>query len=165
MTNLLFRWCLTLVKRWHTNFNPRLRNSGDDVAAHIGRMCALADKLWPGDGEILTAIVRHDLGEAGNGPGDVSGLWKKRNPDKAATLAEWEAEARALNGVPDVPYDMRVHLIDRLDAYLFVSQQDPKELQTDDWRDTRHEIAALAQRLPDKQCNAICAAILKATHQ
>ena len=164
MSATLNYWRLTQLNRFHSNHNPRLRDAKDRLDGHIGRMCALADKIWPEDHALKTAITRHDLGEAGIGPGDVSGLWKKRNPDKAAILAQWEAEARIENGVPDFPHDPRVHILDRMDAYIFASENAPEELQRNDWRETRQEIVTLAQHLDQPECDAICDAILEATH-
>jgi len=121
-----------LVRRWHCN--PSLAHLTDTVASHSGRMAALACVLWPEPSAALfRAIACHDLGEIATG--DVP--WPvKQDPALKAALDRLEAQALRDMGLafhvgPDDA--RRLKLLDRLDAYLFVTQYAPHALDGDGW--------------------------------
>jgi len=97
-------------------------------------MAALACVLWPEPSAALfRAIACHDLGEIATG--DVPAP-TKRDPVIAEALDRLEAKAlRDMGLVFHVDPDdaRRLKLLDRLDAYLFVTQYAPHALDGDGW--------------------------------
>ena len=160
--NLLKVWRATLVRHWPKNAD--LYDSGDLQHGHAGRMGVMALALWPAEPDLACACMMHDMGEGGDGPGDVCGGWKARHPERAKLVAEWEAEAYAELGLPTFKKDPRVHLLDRLDRYLWVALKAPHLTATDEWRQARRDIHALTMPLDTTSRDAICDAILEATH-
>lgn len=161
--NLLKIWRATFVRRWHTNAD--LHDSGDMQHGHAGRMGVMALALWPAEPDLACACMMHDMGEGGDGPGDVPGPAKAANDTLATALRDLESAAILRLGLPQsADKDPRVHLLDRLDAYLWVTLKAPHLTATDEWRQARRDIHALTMPLDTASRDAICNAILEATH-
>ena len=144
MTDINAAWRSLAVARFHSN--PDAAHLGDSNAAHTGRVALLALCLWPTAHAVYRAAILHDCGEAATG--DVSGEVKRCNPDLAAILDRIEGEARAAMDLPAVSLDERdakkLHLADKLDAYLFIRHRAPHMLAGGGWPDDRAAIVALA---------------------
>jgi len=144
MIDIHAAWRSLAVARFHSN--PDAAHLGDTNAAHTGRVALLALCLWPTAHAVYRAAVLHDIGEAATG--DVSAEVKRLNPDLAAILNRIEGEARAAMDLPAVSLDARdakkLHLADRLDAYLFIRHRAPHLMAGDGWQMSRAAIREMA---------------------
>ena len=140
------------VNRWHSNPDPRLRNSGDTIDAHQRRvtdMCQSAAawlRLPLIGSDLLRAALHHD--EAERVLGDMPGPVKEAFPALTAAYAKAE-----LSVLTDMGYTWTLtwqeaailHLCDKLDAYEWAVRCDAAD--TDEWRDAldnrREEARAL----------------------
>ena len=135
------------VNRWHQNASYALRNSGDNNAAHTGRMAYLCSRLHPNPTVALyEAILHHDAAE--KMLGDLG-----YNVKVGAYGAAYKAEQDRLNAVhgwasPATDMDARwLKYLDRLDAYLWAKSVDPSVLDTNEWRLELNWLAAESQFL------------------
>jgi len=158
MTDLFTVWRATFVRRWHKS--PDFYDSGDMQHGHAGRMAVMSLWLWPDDYELAAACVLHDMGEGGEGPGDVCGLSKARAPRWAARAAQQEQIAYSGLGLPAVQPDSRVRLLDRLDAYLWAMLHKPWLGGLAKWEDAAADILDLCE----DEAEATEAEVMQAVH-
>ena len=114
------------VNRWHSHPCPRLRGSGDTVAAHQRRVTELCRDLaaYIGhslhDSDLLYAAANHDAAEAVLG--DMPAPAKDRFPALAAAYAKAELQVLTEMGLnwnlTRREADM-LHICDKLDAYTW----------------------------------------------
>jgi 5'-deoxynucleotidase YfbR-like HD superfamily hydrolase len=114
------------INRWHSNPDPRLRNSGDTVSAHHKRVASLCQSLaaWIGhvltDSDLLHAALNHDAAEAVIG--DMPAPAKARFPALALEYALAEKAVLAEMGLywTLTNYEAEMlHLCDKLDAFIW----------------------------------------------
>ena len=112
------------VNRWHSNADPRLRNSGDTIDAHQKRVCDMCHsaaawlRLELIGSDLLKAALHHD--EAERVLGDMPGPAKARFPALAEALAQIEAQVLREMGLSWTLTDQEaaiLDLCDKLDAY------------------------------------------------
>lgn len=136
-------WQSGAVNRWHTNPDPRLRNSGDTTAAHQWRVATLVMLLSPdADAATLRAALWHDAPECftGDVPYEAKKEW-------------WVSTARAEEAwwddigleEPDVPGIVK--LADTLDHLLFCKSVAPDLLARPDWRAHAEHVIGWADTL------------------
>lgn len=126
--------CMT--RRWHTN--PHLAHTGDTLASHGGRMAVLALMLWPEpDAALLAQCVTHDLGEYKTGD----------TPWNAPKNRQGEFDALKAMGMYYVKLDLRLKLLDMLDAYLWARHYAPHLMGCEDWQVQRKKMLALASKI------------------
>lgn len=112
------------VTRWHCHPDPRLRNSGDTIAAHQSRVAIMCNQfavaLGLNSARLVHAARNHD--EAEKIIGDIPGPAKKRFP---ALLAAYEAAEREVLAEMGLSWSLTpqeadiLHLADKLDAELW----------------------------------------------
>lgn len=141
------------VMRWHASTSRALQRSGDTTDAHAARMARMALWLWPdASRELLAAIVCHDTAEGGpGGTGDVPGP-SKHGAYGAAVLERQRGldESRGverLMSALDGHGAIRLHFLDRLDAYRFAAAVAPWELGDDGWPEARAWLLLRSDRL------------------
>jgi 5'-deoxynucleotidase YfbR-like HD superfamily hydrolase len=135
------------VNRWHAHPNPKLRDAGDTIHKHSLRCCLLLMRLNPDfTRDMLAACIMHDAAETFTG--DVP--WgAKQGFDFAAALESEEDDANeVLEAHIAEPHEHDwIKFVDRLDAYLFVLQNAPKELKRAEWPYALDNILNAASRL------------------
>lgn len=142
-------WLASFTRRWHTN--PNFRDTQDCVAGHSGRVAIILMMLDPNiSGRAMKMAVIHDLGE--ESCGDVAAPFKWANPDFAARLKEFEAEAIQNMGFDLPELDDResslISVADALDAYLWASFHRPRFVsRRDDWRKMYDGVLSRAEDL------------------
>lgn len=114
------------ARRWHSNADPRLRDSLDTIAAHQRRVADLCHSLAARmghpltDSDLLRAALHHDEAEAVLG--DMPGPAKERFPALAAAYAKAELQVLTEMGLTwnltRKDADM-LDLCDKLDAYTW----------------------------------------------
>ena len=126
-------WLAGFVRRWHSN--PFMAHVDDRLLGHSGRVALLMLGLWPDTPrEALISAIVHDLPEVVIG--DVSGLAKRNHPALKVALDVVEAEAAIEMGCEpsiDPVWGERLHLCDKLDAYLYAKHHRPDRMRLDDW--------------------------------
>ena len=122
------------VNRWHRDHDHWLRNSGDTDDAHAMRCVRLLYVLNPtASRELILAVAFHDVGErkTGDVPWDA-----KQDATLRDRLAQLEAaETDRLGMTIAITKDEYgwLKLVDRLDAYLWVSHVAKHLLRTPKW--------------------------------
>jgi 5'-deoxynucleotidase YfbR-like HD superfamily hydrolase len=116
----------TSPRRWHSNADPRLRDTLDTIAAHQARVATLCHSLAAAMGHALTdsdlirAALHHDAAEAVLG--DMPGPAKERFPALAAAYAKAELAVLIEMGLTwnltRREQDM-LDICDKLDAYTW----------------------------------------------
>lgn len=139
--SLLTVWHATFVRRWHKSHD--FYDTGDMQHGHAGRMAVMAQYLWPDDLTLCAACILHDMGEGGGGPGDICGLAKAKSPALRQAANDMEMENILALGLPQYHDDPRVHLLDRLDAYLWAIHHKPWKRDTPEWCEAYAEIDAM----------------------
>ena len=134
MTDHLEIWRGSCTRRWHTH--PDLAVHDDPICGHQGRCALLVILLWPvHSAALLRAAVTHDMGEFR--VGDLPAWLKEEAGDLIADHAAAEQRAMAAMGLV-VPLDgldqVRLHLVDKLDAYLFARHRMPHVVNHHAWR-------------------------------
>lgn len=141
------------VMRWHACTSMALQRSGDTTDAHAARMARMALWLWPdASRELLAAIVLHDVAEGGpGGTGDVPGPSKRGM--YGAALSERERDVKEERGIDRLMSVLsggdaiRLHFLDRLDAFRWAASVAPWELDRDGWPEARAWLLREAERL------------------
>ncbi|MCF7700537.1 hypothetical protein [Loktanella sp. M215] len=133
-------WRGSFTRRWHTH--PDLAVHDDPICGHQGRCALLVIVLWPDhSSELLRAAVTHDMGEFR--VGDLPAWLKEEAGDLIEDHAAAEHRALAAMGLL-VPLDdddrVRLHLVDKLDAYLFARHRVPHVVNHPAWRAARMRI-------------------------
>lgn len=136
------------VRRYHTN--PVMAALGQTNGDHQGRCVQLL--LYFHDRPsmaLIRAMAAHDCGE--RGAGDLGATFKKAQPEIAAQHAGAEAGFRrsmfgGLDPLDDLSeQDLRwLALIDRLEAYAFMSTHAPSEAVRDGWPAARSALLSAA---------------------
>lgn len=149
---ILTKWKAGFVRRWHSN--PDLCGTIDPTDGHSARVVKLALMLQPDlSRDAIIYAISHDDGECGLG--DVSGLWKRNNPELAKQLQVSEAENRATLGInlPDISeHELRiVDAADKIDAYLWMMHHNPKLAETEDWKTAKDMVYQMIFRLADHE--------------
>jgi hypothetical protein len=126
-------WRSGLVRRWHAN--PDMAHTGQTNAQHQWGCAVLALALFPDDPLTLRAALLHDVGEVG--VGDLASPAKKANPALLQLLNVAEADNMARLGVElvqDARIRQRLHLVDRLEAWLWVQHTaSTHHAKSDEW--------------------------------
>jgi len=141
-------WDMTHTARWHSNPCHALRQSGDTVAAHMGRMCLDALRYFPGAEMVLIeAILEHDLPEV------FTGDW---SPDEKRNIAGLRYALDVVEGIvlahigaldlEPITLD-RLKFLDRLDAYKWARHVAPDVLAGDGWPEAREWLTRQSWRL------------------
>ena len=136
------------VRRYHTN--PVMAALGQTNGDHQGRCVQLLLYFHERPSlALIRAMASHDCGE--RGAGDLGATFKRAHPETAAQHAEAEAAYRramfaGLDPLDDLSeQDMRwLSLIDRLEAYAFMTTHAPSELVRDGWPIARSALTAAA---------------------
>jgi len=139
-------WASGFVNRWHSNPDPRLRNSGDTTAAHSQRVATLVALLTAAKLDDVLAALWHDAPEVF--VGDAPGPAKRAFPNLQAALDHAdEVWWKALGWERAPRTDGIVALCDKLDAYLFVRDVAPDRIFSGEWTSARHWLEARADTL------------------
>lgn len=134
-----------LTTRWHTN--PWLAQTCDRLDGHQGRVARLILALWPdASRDLLIAALTHDDGESVTG--DIPATHGKMT-------AQIEDEAFARNEIWGTGFQLlaryereRLHLADKLDAYMWAEHHQPREVMTrEEWISAWSEITEMAVQL------------------
>lgn len=135
------------VRRWHAN--PMMAHLAQTNWDHVGGCLALLFMLHPGPSAALCkAVLFHDLGE--RWVGDLPYDFKRSDPETANRHAAVEGAVvrKALGHDPcadltreDVDW---LHLVDRLEAYLFTAMYQRDELNRNGWPAARDRLLAIA---------------------
>ena len=138
-------WLAGFVRRWHSN--PFMAHVDDRLLGHSGRVALLMLGLWPDTPrEALISAIVHDLPEVVIG--DVSGLAKRNHPALKVALDVVEAEAAIEMGCEpstDPVWGERLHLCDKIDAYLYAQHKRPDRMDKDDWPEAATAILRMAE--------------------
>lgn len=137
-----------LVRRWHTD--PDMAHTGETNAQHQWAVASLVLALHPAPSlDLVREALWHDVGEMGCG--DLPAYFKAAQPDIAAAHAEVEAQIRA--GICPVITDLAPNdldwliLCDRLAAWLWMAEREPRLIEHVDWRRDRDWIGLRASQL------------------
>jgi len=121
-------------------------------------------RLWPDHTSgLLKAAVTHDAAEVI--VGDLAAPFKKVGGNVVRDHAMVEADVRGAMGfcVPLTPRDeIRLKLVDVLDAYLFVALRHPVELTRNGWPEAREAIVDMAARAGGDAVNRVDALLADA---
>lgn len=132
-TCLYALWSSGFTRRWH--MNAAMSCFEDYICAHQGRCGQLVISIFPDHSiELLRAMVTHDAAEFK--VGDLSAPFKKVGGNLVAWHANLEARILARMGFGFELTDLderRLKMVDRLDAYLFVSLRRPSEFKRQGW--------------------------------
>ncbi len=150
--DLLDLWLSGETRRWHCN--AVVARVGQTLADHQGRCAQMVLALWPdASRNLIWAALHHDVGEYRTG--DLSWTFKDGGPVDVI-MAHAAAEAQALAdicGRPMPPLSaadgLRLKLVDRLEALLFVRIHLPQEYarQGSGWREAEARILVSAVTL------------------
>lgn len=102
------------VRRWHSN--PDLAHTNQTNAEHQWAVAVIAHYLFPHNSELIISSLLHDAGEIGIG--DMSGKFKRSNPDIQTLLEHAESENRISMGIR-VGKTEQLNLCDQIEAYLW----------------------------------------------
>lgn len=146
MTPDIILWKSGMVKRWHSNIDKGLRDSGDETGSHAYRVALLLLMLHPlPSAHLLSCALTHDVAELFTG--DMPG------PMKVGTFKElmerYEAELARRFNIP-MPNDKDkawISLCDKLDAVLWVREHAPHLMTSPDWIDEWMKVVAIAETL------------------
>lgn len=141
-------WASGRVTRWHSN--PVMNVHYQTNADHQWGVAALCLVLHPNPSpELLRDCLFHDCGEIG--PGDVSYLAKRNDPELAVLVgrAEEYEHKRMGTSIVRLPESEVVwrEMCDRLESVRFVRLREPQLLEDDDWQAVIRGIMAAAQTL------------------
>lgn len=128
-------WTSGHVNRWHNNPCHALRNSQDTNWQHGARCAALLWRIWPNvDAHMIMAALLHDAAESVTG--DMPATAK--SGDLRDAIEKHEREYNYANAIP-MPRDRQernmLHLVDKLDAYLWARSVDPRIVDAPEWVD------------------------------
>ena len=130
-------WATGFTRRWH--MNPAMSCFDDYVCSHQGRCAQLVISLFPDHSiELLRAAITHDAGESR--VGDLARPFKECGGDLVVLHAALEAKVLRAMGFAEglSPQDAhRLHLVDCLDAFLFVQLRHPAEVERNGWPEVR----------------------------
>lgn len=143
------------VLRWHSDPDPDLRNSGDDIDRHQESVCDLVHEICDCIGYDLTnsqlplAARYHDEGErvTGDIPRDI----KKADPILRAALEAAEFRAMKDARVPGFPWDLSsvelriLKLADMADAFYWAQHYTNTHVPR--WDDFAEEICVMAETI------------------
>lgn len=127
------------VNRWHSHPSRHLRLSGDTIHAHSARCAILLTWLNPAaPASMIRDCILHDAAETitGDIPYGAKRRWSM--PDMS--------EAESDLGVRTI-CDPWIKLVDNLDAYLWLLDNDPREKDKPDWQNMRTAIIQAAANL------------------
>ena len=139
MNKDLETWRAGFVRRWHTNVDPRLRNSGDTVGAHTWRVAMLVLRLAKDEttsNEALLYVLEalhHDVDEAFTG--DLPYNFKRMFPTTNKRVEDAALGYRKDLGIPEFKKSPIVALADRLDHYLFMLHHAPNLRKNRPWKE------------------------------
>lgn len=139
-------WLSGFVRRWHSNDDWRLRESGEINGGHAQRVAILYAGLFDPTVEGLLLSILHDAPEVLSG--DVSAPAKARIPelgtgDKQAAVQYWKAL-----GLDNWSLKTdEVSLCDLLDAIMFARYRAPDLMDRHDWGADKMRCLAMAQKL------------------
>lgn len=130
-------WASGFTRRWH--MNAAMSCFDDYICGHQGRCAQLVISLYPDHTiELLRAAVTHDAAESR--VGDLSRPFKECGGDLVALHAALEDRVLAAMGLAEdlSRFDaLRLHLVDYLDAFLFVQLRHPAEAGRNGWPQVR----------------------------
>lgn len=139
-------WRSGCVRRWHSNINNSLRNSGDTTGEHAYRVTILLLMLHPlPSAHLLSCALTHDVPEifTGDMPGPMKVGSMKGHMDK------YEQEITKRFDIP-TPSDKDtawITLCDKLDAILWVREHAAYMLSTPEWIDEWMRVMQIATTL------------------
>ena len=139
-------WLSGFVRRWHSNDDWRLRESGEINGGHTQRVAILYACLFEPTVEGLLSCLLHDVGEVLSG--DISAPAKRRVPmlgmgDKEASQIYFDALDMQDYGVKSP----EVGLCDLLDAIMYAKYRAPELMARPDWIGDRGTCEAMAEAL------------------
>lgn len=141
METVLKKWQAGFVRRWHCN--PDLAHTVDPTDGHSARVAKLALMIDPNiTKQAIMYALAHDDGEFCLG--DVSGLWKRENPDLAEAMEKAERDNLEKLGIhlPDLSdvESKLISLCDKIDAYLWMQHYTPHLSKREDWVASKNSI-------------------------
>lgn len=149
-------WSSGMVNRWHTNSDPRLRNSGDTNDAHSARVAKLvyafagATHSVRDDVDLYNAMeqaILHDCPEKVTG--DVGYETKRKVPEMRHLLADMDDKYWSDLGLAPLPRDLDpiVVLADQVDALLLCQLNAPDLWKRNDWRNHAEKVLGMAAEI------------------
>lgn len=128
------------VARWHSHPSRLLRQSGDTIHSHSARCAILLAWLNPtATADQFRSCILHDAAETITGDIPYSAKRRWAFPDV-------DDEVNADLGIDPI-CDPWIKLVDGLDAYLWMLENDPREQNKPDWTAHLIEIYDAAERL------------------
>jgi len=140
-------WRSGLVRRWHQN--PEMSQFYQTNGAHQWGVVTLLLILFPeATRDEIIAAHTHDVGEID--AGDLANPKKLKNPELTGMLDEFEKRSRKETiGQHLTCYfsEERLHLCDKLEAYLYMKTFNPRLADRDGWPEQLQRMKELATKL------------------
>lgn len=149
------------VLRWHSDPDPNLRNSGDDIDRHQQSVLNLVREICECIGHNLSksqlelAARYHDEGERVTG--DIPTSIKRADPILRAALEAAEYKAMKAMNLPGFPWELSsvewriLKLADMADAFYWA--QHHTETHVPRWDDFAEDICVMAQSIDPRLVN------------
>ena len=139
-------WKSGCVKRWHSNLDKGLRNSGDTVGEHSHRVAILLLMLHPlPSAHLIACALTHDAAEIFTG--DMPGPMKQGTVKDMMEWYELELAKRFELPIPSDKDKAWISLCDKLDAVLWVREHAQHLLITPDWVEEWESVVKMAKAL------------------
>jgi len=139
-------WKSGCVKRWHSNLDKGLRDSGDTVGSHSHRVAILLLMLHPlPSAHLIACALTHDAAEIFTG--DMPGPMKQGTVKDMMEWYELELAKRFELPIPSDKDKAWISLCDKLDAVLWVREHAQHLLITPDWVEEWESVVKMAKAL------------------
>lgn len=139
-------WKSGCVKRWHSNIDKNLRESGDTTGEHSHRVAMLLLMLHPlPSAHLLSCALTHDTAEVFTG--DVHGPMKQGYLKNLMESYEDQIAERFDLPRPSDKDKAWLTMCDKLDAVLWVREHAQHLLFTPEWIDEWDRVVTIATTL------------------